>query len=246
MSARRRALACACRTLAALHALTRRPLRGYSADDCATKYKALAKDAAIARAKVRPAATPLTPLRALTLPLPDHRPPLLNLQAKKEEEEEAAKAAATAAAPEPAAATPPTAPAQNGAGAGAAAGAVPWTPMQQEALEAALVKYPGTMEKNARWNAIANAVPGRTKKECVMRYKELVQALRAKKAGATDATAGGAAPTAAEELAAADEAKAKAARRRAAEKAAKAKAAKKAKREKKEKQKAKKKAKANK
>ena len=84
MSARRRALACTCRTLAALHALTRRPLRGYSADDCATKYKALAKDAAIARAKVRPAATPLTPLRALTLPLPDHRPPLLNLQAKKE------------------------------------------------------------------------------------------------------------------------------------------------------------------
>lgn len=47
-----------------------------------------------------------------------------------------------------------------------------WTQEQQRALEAAIVKY----RKNAsgdRWQKIANSVPGKTKEECLVRYKYL-------------------------------------------------------------------------
>lgn len=46
-----------------------------------------------------------------------------------------------------------------------------WTADQQAALERALAKYPGSMPANERWTKIAEDVPGRTKKECVARFK---------------------------------------------------------------------------
>lgn len=50
--------------------------------------------------------------------------------------------------------------------------AVEWSADQQTALEAALKQFPSTTEN--RWDVIAAAVPGRTKKECVERFKYLV------------------------------------------------------------------------
>lgn len=48
-----------------------------------------------------------------------------------------------------------------------------WTAEQQSALEAALVKHPSTMPAKERWQNIGAEVPGRTKKECVERFKFL-------------------------------------------------------------------------
>ncbi|CAK9034707.1 DnaJ homolog subfamily C member 2 (Gliosarcoma-related antigen MIDA1) (Zuotin-related factor 1) [Durusdinium trenchii] len=48
-----------------------------------------------------------------------------------------------------------------------------WTQQQQQALEEALQKFPSSMEKNERWKAIAKSVDGKTKKECVARFKFL-------------------------------------------------------------------------
>jgi len=60
-----------------------------------------------------------------------------------------------------------------------------WTPEQQSALEAALKEYPASMDKNERWKAIAKAVPGKKKKECVERFKVLRQLLLEKRNGAS-------------------------------------------------------------
>lgn len=43
----------------------------------------------------------------------------------------------------------------------------------KQAFEAALAKYPATLPPSERWNAIASAVPGKTRKECVERFKEV-------------------------------------------------------------------------
>lgn len=64
----------------------------------------------------------------------------------------------------------------------AAADSDGWTPEQQTALEAALVKYPASIPANDRWNQIAAAVPGQTRKQCVARYKWLREQLAAKPA----------------------------------------------------------------
>ena len=94
-------------------------------------------------------------------------------------------AAAAAAAP------PPTGAKANAEGAskGAASSAAPsaassasaWTQEQQKQLEEGLKTYPSSMDKNERWKAIAANVAGKTKKECVARYKELRAGLKAKK-----------------------------------------------------------------
>ncbi|XP_024118413.1 dnaJ homolog subfamily C member 2 [Oryzias melastigma] len=56
----------------------------------------------------------------------------------------------------------------------------PWTTEEQKLLEQALKTYPVSTPE--RWEKIAAAVPGRTKKDCMKRYKELVEMVKAKKA----------------------------------------------------------------
>uniref|UniRef100_A0A674MF45 DnaJ homolog subfamily C member 2 n=1 Tax=Takifugu rubripes TaxID=31033 RepID=A0A674MF45_TAKRU len=56
----------------------------------------------------------------------------------------------------------------------------PWTSEEQKLLEQALKSYP--VNTPERWEKIADAVPGRSKKDCMKRYKELVEMVKAKKA----------------------------------------------------------------
>ncbi|KAJ3612147.1 hypothetical protein NHX12_020424 [Muraenolepis orangiensis] len=58
--------------------------------------------------------------------------------------------------------------------------AVAWTSEQQKLLEQALKTFPVSTAE--RWDKISAAVPGRTKKDCMKRYKELVEMVKAKKA----------------------------------------------------------------
>ncbi|KAL0273066.1 UNVERIFIED_CONTAM: hypothetical protein PYX00_005829 [Menopon gallinae] len=59
-------------------------------------------------------------------------------------------------------------------------GLTPWTATEQQLLEQALRTYgPSTPD---RWDQIAQCVPGRSKKDCMRRYKELAEMVRAKKA----------------------------------------------------------------
>ncbi|XP_022080149.1 dnaJ homolog subfamily C member 1-like [Acanthaster planci] len=62
-------------------------------------------------------------------------------------------------------------------------GAGSWSQRQQKILEKALTVYgKGVAE---RWEKIAEAVPGKTKEECILRYKELVETIRRRKQGNT-------------------------------------------------------------
>uniref|UniRef100_A0A1A8FW50 DnaJ homolog subfamily C member 1 n=1 Tax=Nothobranchius korthausae TaxID=1143690 RepID=A0A1A8FW50_9TELE len=57
--------------------------------------------------------------------------------------------------------------------------AVVWTQNQQKLLEMALQQFPrGTSE---RWDRIAKVVPGKTKEECMIRYKMLAELIQKKK-----------------------------------------------------------------
>ncbi|CDJ38346.1 DnaJ domain-containing protein, putative [Eimeria tenella] len=56
-----------------------------------------------------------------------------------------------------------------------------WTQEQQSALERALAKHPSSMPAVERWTAIANDVPGKTRKECVERFKQVRAAILASK-----------------------------------------------------------------
>lgn len=58
--------------------------------------------------------------------------------------------------------------------------AAPWTTEEQKLLEQALKTYP--VNTPERWEKIAAAVRGRNKKDCMKRYKELVEMVKAKKA----------------------------------------------------------------
>ncbi|KYM95935.1 DnaJ like protein subfamily C member 1 [Cyphomyrmex costatus] len=52
-----------------------------------------------------------------------------------------------------------------------------WSQEQQRALEAALTKYPKGTSVD-RWEKIANCVEGKTKEECQVRYKQLVELVK--------------------------------------------------------------------
>ena len=53
-----------------------------------------------------------------------------------------------------------------------------WTQDQDQCLQKALATYPASMDKNERWSSIAAAVPGKSKKECVQRFKAIREALK--------------------------------------------------------------------
>lgn len=54
-----------------------------------------------------------------------------------------------------------------------------WTAEEQKILEQALKTYPSTLPD--RWEKIAECLPSRSKKDCMVRYKELVEIIQAKK-----------------------------------------------------------------
>ncbi|XP_041985101.1 dnaJ homolog subfamily C member 2 [Aricia agestis] len=58
----------------------------------------------------------------------------------------------------------------------------PWTKHEQELLEQAIKTFPASTTE--RWEKIADCIPNRTKKECMKRYKELVELVKAKKQAA--------------------------------------------------------------
>ena len=57
---------------------------------------------------------------------------------------------------------------------------------QQKALETSLKTFPATLGPE-RWDKIAEVVPGKLRAECIARYKQVVAALKAKKAAAAEA-----------------------------------------------------------
>eukprot|EP00916_Digyalum_oweni_P008935 GHVL01015048.1.p1 GENE.GHVL01015048.1~~GHVL01015048.1.p1 ORF type:complete len:609 (+),score=186.51 GHVL01015048.1:176-2002(+) len=56
-----------------------------------------------------------------------------------------------------------------------------WTSQQQKFLELALSQYPASMDVQERWNAISARVPGKDKKQCVARFRELRERVQNKK-----------------------------------------------------------------
>jgi DnaJ family protein C protein 2 len=58
-----------------------------------------------------------------------------------------------------------------------------WTGEQQHNLEAAIKRFPASVGPE-RWDRIAECVPGKTKADCVRRFKEIAAAIKAKKAAA--------------------------------------------------------------
>ncbi|CAG5019900.1 unnamed protein product [Parnassius apollo] len=58
----------------------------------------------------------------------------------------------------------------------------PWTKTEQELLEQAIKTFPVSTPE--RWDKIADCIPNRTKKDCMKRYKELVELVKAKKQAA--------------------------------------------------------------
>lgn len=76
-----------------------------------------------------------------------------------------------------------------------------WSQEQQAALETAIQKYPKSGASD-RWQKIANSVPGKTKEECMTRYKYLVDLVKKQKEKEREAVA---APTEAEECPAENE-----------------------------------------
>lgn len=64
----------------------------------------------------------------------------------------------------------------------------PWTPDEQQLLEQALKTYPASFGAE-RWEKIAACIPNRSRKDCMRRYKELAEIVRAKKAAQAAAQA---------------------------------------------------------
>lgn len=63
----------------------------------------------------------------------------------------------------------------------------PWNATEQQLLEQALKTYP--VNTPERWDKIAECIPSRSKKDCIRRYKELVEMVKAKKAAQAAAAA---------------------------------------------------------
>lgn len=63
----------------------------------------------------------------------------------------------------------------------------PWSTEEQKILEQALKTYPSSQPD--RWDRISECLPARSKKDCMMRYKELVELIQAKKKAQAKAAA---------------------------------------------------------
>ena len=57
----------------------------------------------------------------------------------------------------------------------------PWSAEEQKLLEQALKTYPASLGTE-RWERISDCLPNRSKKDCMKRYKEIAEIVRAKKA----------------------------------------------------------------
>jgi len=55
----------------------------------------------------------------------------------------------------------------------------PWSVDEQKVLEQALKSFPASLAD--RWEKISECLPSRSKKDCIVRYKELVEIIQAKK-----------------------------------------------------------------
>ena len=64
----------------------------------------------------------------------------------------------------------------------------PWSNEEQKLLEQALKTYPASLGAE-RWERISECIPDRSKKDCMRRYKELAELIRAKKAAQAAAKA---------------------------------------------------------
>ena len=158
-----------------------RPAHGRTADDVTNKVKEQrrafeARKSAAAAAPMAPPPPPSAPpSKPATTPAPKASPAPAQAKAGSG----VAPAGASSAAATPAAAAPAAMPAEVPAS--AAPVEAEWSLEQQRALETALKKVPATVGEG-RWERIAEEVPGKTKGECIKRYKEIVAALKAKKA----------------------------------------------------------------
>ena len=94
----------------------------------------------------------------------DQREKVLNPEAKKEEKKVPEK---TAKPKENGESTPKEAPKEE-----------EWSQEQQKQLEQALREFPPSIEANERWTKIAEKVTGKTKKQCVDRFKQLRDAIK--------------------------------------------------------------------
>ncbi|MGK3748410.1 MAG: DnaJ family protein C protein 2 [Bacillariaceae sp.] len=56
-----------------------------------------------------------------------------------------------------------------------------WNSEQDQQLQKGLTMFPSSIEKNERWSSISDEVTGKSKKECVARFKAIRDALKAKK-----------------------------------------------------------------
>ena len=65
----------------------------------------------------------------------------------------------------------------------------PWSAEEQKLLEQALKTYPASLGSE-RWDKISNCLPNRSKKDCMKRYKEIAEIVRAKKAAQAAAKVG--------------------------------------------------------
>ena len=64
----------------------------------------------------------------------------------------------------------------------------PWSAEEQKLLEQALKTYPAALGSE-RWEKISACLPNRSKKDCMKRYKEIAEIVRAKKAAQAAAKA---------------------------------------------------------